>query len=127
MAEWRTELFTEQLMDIQNYPRSESVRTTEWKYIRYFARMEDPRQASRTFKGTLDDYTECLTSTFKGERPVYEELFYLRDDPGETTNLVSNSIHTDILESLRVRVTKLAREAKGDDSPPMTIPFEQGA
>jgi len=127
VAEWRTELFTEQLMDIQNYPRSESVRTTEWKYIRYFARMEDPRQASRTFKGTLDDYTECLTSTFKGERPVYEELFYLRDDPGETTNLVSNSIHTDILESLRVRVTKLAREAKGDDSPPMTIPFEQGA
>jgi arylsulfatase A-like enzyme len=125
--EWRTELFTEQLMDIQNYPRSESVRTRDWKYIRYFRRTEDPRQVGRKFRSTLDDYTECLTSTLKGERPVYEELFCLKDDPSEITNLADNSTYTDTVQALRVRVTELAREAKGDDSAPMTIPFKQGA
>ena len=125
--EWRTELFTEQLMDIQNYPRSESVRTRDWKYIRYFQRTEDPRQAGRKFRSTLDDYTECLTSTLKGEKPVYEELFCLQDDPGEITNLAGNSTYTDTVQALRVRVGELAREAKGDDSPPMTLAFEQSA
>jgi arylsulfatase A-like enzyme len=126
-SEWRTELFTEQLMDIQNYPRSESVRTRDWKYIRYFQRTEDPRQAGRKFRSTLDDYTECLTSTLKGEKPAYEELFCLQDDPGEITNLAGNSTYTDTMQALRVRVGELARKAKGDDSPPMTLAFEQSA
>ncbi len=124
--EWRTDLFTEQLMDIQNYPRSESVRTRDWKYIRYFQRTEDPRQAGRKFRSTLDDYTECLTSSIKGEKPIYEELFYLKDDPGEITNLADNSTYTDTMQALQVRVTELAREAKADDSPPRTLAFEQG-
>jgi arylsulfatase A-like enzyme len=122
---WRTAFFTEQLMDIQNYPRSESVRTTGWKYIRYFARTEDPREQGRKFRGTLDDYTTCLTSTLKDEKPVYEELFSLEDDPHETTNLVNDDAHADRLEILRARTTELAREAKGDDAPPGTIPFGQ--
>lgn len=121
---WRTEFFTEQLMDIQNYPRSESIRTQHWKYIRYFARTEDPQQAGRKFRSTLDDYTACLTSTLNGEQPVYEELFCLKDDPGETTNLAGDGAHADRLRALRERVTELAREAKGDDTPPLTIPFE---
>lgn len=125
--EWRTEFFTEQLMDIQNYPRSESVRTKHWKYIRYFARAEDPKQVERKFRSTLDNYVTCLTSTLTGENPVYEELFCLRDDPGETTNLAGRSEHADMMEVLRERVNELAREAKGDDQSPMTIPFEQGA
>jgi arylsulfatase A-like enzyme len=124
--EWRHEIFTEQLMDIQNYPRSESVRSREWKCIRYFARTEDPRQAGKKFRGTLNDYNQCLSSTLNGEEPVYEELFSLRDDPGETANLVDDGTCADVLDALRGRVTELAREARGDDSPPMTIPFEQG-
>lgn len=125
--EWRQEIFTEQLMDIQNYPRSESVRTGDWKYIRYFARTEDPQQAGKTFRGTLDDYNACLTSTLRGEEPVYEELFGLKDDPGETTNLAQDSRYADDLARLRGRVGELARAAKGDDSPPLTIPFGQAS
>ncbi len=125
--EWRTELLTEQLMDIQNYPRSESIRTRNWKYIRYFARTEDPKQARNKFRGTLDDYTTCLTSTITGEKPVYEELFCLTEDPGETTNLAEDMAHVGRLDALRKRLAELVREAKGDDAPPMTIPFEQGA
>lgn len=122
---WRTEIFTEQLMDIQNYPRSESIRTEDWKYIRYFARTEDPEQAGHKFRGTLDDYRTCLTSTLTDEKPVYEELFCLRDDSGETTNLAGHNTHAGQLDALRGRLTELAREAKGDDAPPKTIPFEQ--
>ncbi len=120
--DWRTELFTEQLMDIQNYPRSESIRTDEWKYIRYFRRTEDPAQAGRPFRGTLDDYVECLTSPLRGEQPVYEELFRLADDPGETTNLADNTSVRSVLDRLRERLDVLAREAKGDDAPPDTVP-----
>jgi hypothetical protein len=122
--EWRSELFTEQLMDIQNYPRSESVRTRDWKYIRYFARTEDPKQMGMKFRGTLDDYTTCLTSTVTCEKPVYEELFCLAEDPGETTNLAEDVTHADRLGALRNRLSELAREARGDDASPMTIPFQ---
>ena len=31
-TQWRTEFFAEALMDIQNYPRSECIRTKDWKY-----------------------------------------------------------------------------------------------
>jgi arylsulfatase A-like enzyme len=120
---WRQDFFAEQLMDIQNYPRSESVRNDNWKYIRYFARKEDPAQANKAFRGTLDDYNECLTSTSKDELPIYEELFDLQNDPNETTNLASKSAHCNQLLYFRNRLVELAREAKGDDSPPITIPF----
>lgn len=125
-SDWRREIFTEQLMDIQNYPRSESIRTENWKYIRYFQRTEDPAQRCKMFRGTLDDYNECLTSTLTGEQPVYEELFNLANDPGETTNLAKDSSCDSVVNSLRERVLQLARQAKGDDAPPKTIPFATG-
>jgi arylsulfatase A-like enzyme len=124
-VDWREEIFTEQLMDIQNYPRSESVRTADWKYIRYFARTEDPGQTGM-FRGTLDNYVECLTSTLNGEQPVYEELFNLADDPRETENLAASSAHKGCLDDMRCRLHRLARQAKGDDSPPLTIPNAGG-
>lgn len=125
--DWRDELFTEQLMDIQNYPRSESIRTRDWKYIRYFARAEDPAQAKAAFRSTLDDYNTCLVSTLKDERPVYEELYNLREDPGETTNRAADASTATTLDRLRARLGELARAAKGDDAPPLTIPFGQQA
>ena len=120
-TEWRQDVFTEQLMDIQNYPRSESVRTRDWKYIRYFARTEDPQQSGRPFRGTLDDYNECLASTLKGEKPAYEELFDLKNDPGEVENRAADPQCADRLEQLRARLLELAREKKGDDRPPLTV------
>ena len=125
-VEWREEIFTEQLMDIQNYPRSESVRTGEWKYIRYFGRTEDPQQAHKAFRGTLDNYNDCLSSTLEGERPVYEELFNLGADPGETENLAKDGHYADQLEKMQSRLLELARQAKGGDEAPLTIGFEQG-
>jgi arylsulfatase A-like enzyme len=108
---WRKELFVEALMDIQNYPRSEGVRTEEWKYIRYFRRTEDPKQASYNFRGTLDDYTACLTSTlYGGEQPIYEELYNLLHDPHEETNLATHASHTQTLAHFRHRILELGRE-----------------
>jgi arylsulfatase A-like enzyme len=119
---WREELFTEQLMDIQNYPRSESVRTREWKYIRYFKRTEDPRQAGRMFRGTLDNYNDCLVSSLRLEQPVYEELYHLGEDPGEVTNLAGDPACRPTLEHFRARVVALGRELKGDlQAPPLTV------
>jgi arylsulfatase A-like enzyme len=121
-VEWRDDFFTEQLMDIQNYPRSESVRTRDWKYIRYFKRTEDPAQTG-FFRGTLDDYGECLTSTLTGEQPVYEELYCLRDDPWEEHNLAADLSYGYKLDELRARLLVLGRESKGDDAPPLTLPL----
>ena len=121
---WREDFLTEQLMDIQNYPRSESVRSQDWKYIRYFKRTEDPAQSNRMFRGTMDDYNTCLSSPLRGEQPVYEELFHLQEDPWEECNLAVDKTYRGQLERMRERILVLAREAKGDDGPPMTIPFE---
>jgi arylsulfatase A-like enzyme len=118
---WRDAVFAEQLMDIQNYPRSECIRTAEWKYIRYFARTEDPAQAHRMFRGTLDDYVECLTSTLDGEPPVYEELFDLVRDPREVHNRAADPGCEEILGELRTRIDQLGWEAKGDRAPPKTV------
>lgn len=126
-VDWRQDFFTEQLMDIQNYPRQESVRNRDWKYIRYFARTEDQEQAGNEFPGTLDDYNDCLTSTLNGEQPVYEELFNLKDDPGEVKNLATDNRYADQLERMRARLLELGREAKGGDGLPLTIPYGQSA
>ena len=121
-VDWRQDIFTEQLMDIQNYPRSESVRNRDWKYIRYFARTEDP-QARGPFRGTLDEYIPCLTSTLEGEQPVYEELYCLAEDPGEVHNRVADAACRSRLEELRERIRDLGWDAKGDPGPPATLPL----
>ncbi len=118
--EWREDFFSEQLLDIQNYPRSESVRSKDWKYIRYFKRTEDPNQRG-PFRGTLDNYNDSLTSSLHGEEPVYEELFHLAEDPGEVHNLAGEAVHEARLNELRARILEVCREAKGDDSPPLTL------
>ncbi len=119
---WREELFLEQQLDRQDYPRSEAVRTAEWKYIRYFRRNEDPTPRLDGTHETFDDYTECLFSTLNGEQPVYEELYHLKEDPSETINLAMSSEHTDTLAHFRRRILELGRQARVDDAPPATVP-----
>jgi arylsulfatase A-like enzyme len=121
-TQWREELFVEQLMDIQNYPRSEGVRTHEWKYIRYFRRTEDPAQANYKFRSTLDNYIECLSSTLKSEQPVYEELYNLKEDSEERYNLASDKSFSEVLEKLRATTTELGWKYLEDDRPPLTLP-----
>lgn len=122
---WREELFTEALMDIQNYPRSESLRTKSRKYIRYFKRTEDPSQSTFRYKGTLDDYRTCLHSTlFGGEKPVYEELYNLDQDPHEEINLIDNPEFSDEIEYFRKRISIQGKMLKTDTSDPDTYHYD---
>ncbi|MEM6691941.1 MAG: sulfatase-like hydrolase/transferase, partial [Planctomycetota bacterium] len=109
-------------------PRIESVRTLDWKYIRYFkndrGRFENTAKDAQ-YKVTpnqTDAYASWLTSSIKGESPVYEELFYLASDPSETVNLATREAYSDQLQSLRAECQRLVTMAKGDvDAPPATI------
>jgi arylsulfatase A-like enzyme len=123
---WRTDFFAEQLLDIQDYPRSECLRSRDWKYIRYFKRTVDDtfRTLDGTY-GTKEDYIECLRSTLTHEQPVYEELYHLGQDPHEVTNLAADANYRHILDAKRARIVTLGREALGDGTAPMTIPLEK--
>jgi hypothetical protein len=123
-VKWRKEIFTEQLMDIQNYPRSESIRTEEWKYIRYFKRTEDPVQDGKYCRGTLDNYIKCLSSPFAGEEPVFEELFNLREDPRENINLAGTRTYQNILNEFRIRINKAGSKLLPANKIPLTVPME---
>lgn len=120
-VQWRDDFFAEQLLDIQNYPRSECLRSTGWKYIRYFRRTEDPAQANRKFRGTLDNYNECLLSSLRGERPMYEELYDLRNDPLEERNLANETVHESQLNRMRERILELGWQWRQDEEPPRTL------
>jgi len=123
---WRSDFFAEQLLDIQDYPRSECVRSEEWKYIRYFQRTKDPtfHTLDGTF-GTKEDYVESLSSTINGEQPIYEELFHLTDDLHEKNNLAGDPQFAEILESMRNRILELGKQALGSDNTPRTIPAKR--
>ena len=125
-GDWRSHIFTEQLMDIQNYPRSESVRSDRWKYIRYFARTEDPRQSSRAYRGTLDDYDACLLSTLRGEEPVFEELFDLHNDPHEETNCAMDRSYASVIEQQRVLCTQSGLNVTSRSGVPDTVRLNTG-
>jgi len=109
-------------------PRIESVRSVEWKYIRYFK--NDRAQFSGVSKTNLYEvtpsqvasYARWLTASIKGEPPVYEELFNLASDPYETTNLAGRPVYADMLARLRKECQRLVTVAKGDvNTPPATV------
>jgi arylsulfatase A-like enzyme len=121
---WREDFFTEQLMDIQNYPKSESVRNKNWKYIRYFRRTEDPAQQVNKFRGTLDNYNNFLTDSISGKvQPVYEELYNIKEDPYEEVNLANNPAYKNKIYELRLRLLELAIEVQGNENGPVTVPY----
>lgn len=60
--------------------KSEGVRETQWKYIRYF-----------------------------GQTPAYEQLFDLSKDPDEVENLAEQAEHADVLDRLRKRCDEYRR------------------
>ena len=70
--EWRTEWFYEHLFEHPAIPKSEGVRTTDWKYFQ-----------------------------FPGLEPVWEEMYHLAEDPGEDVNLVGDPDHVSELEAMR--------------------------
>lgn len=96
-TDWRKEVFCENLFTDQGYPRMEAVRNKEWKYIRYFSKKNDRMQY-------LPD------ASIKGEQPIFEELFNLKDDPKEQHNLAGNPAYAKILSTHRARCQKLVTE-----------------
>jgi arylsulfatase A-like enzyme len=74
IANWRTDFFCEHLFDMPYIPKSEGVRTTEWKYFRY------------------------------RDHPSHEELYNLKEDPMETTNLIHSAASSPVLTKLRASV-----------------------
>ena len=81
--EWRTDFLCEHLFEHSKIPKSEGVRTERWKYIRYFE-----------------------------QRPVYEELYNLENDPHEACNLVGDPKYVKELGQLRKRCDELLQRAK---------------
>ena len=78
---WRREFFYEHLFRHRRIPQTEGVRTDKWKYVRYV-----------------------------DQRPVYEELFDVRSDPGDERNLAGDRKHATTLADMRARWRRL-REA----------------
>jgi arylsulfatase A-like enzyme len=116
-------------------PRCESVRSAEWKYIRYFAndRSVFTGVAGEAEGGNVSDdiaaaYGHWLTASIRGEQPVYEELFRLSVDPDEVTNLAKDPKHAAVLRELRAECQRMVTEAKGKvDEPPATVRIEARA
>ncbi len=83
-AHWRKEWFYDHLFEFGGkIPRSEGVRTEEWKYIRYIE-----------------------------TDPPYEELFDLKNDPFEENNLARDKIHEPFLNQMREKWKPLRAEAE---------------
>ncbi|MGS0535917.1 sulfatase-like hydrolase/transferase [Pseudoalteromonas sp. SaAl2] len=99
-VQWRQELFIENLMTIQNYPRMEGLRTHKWKYIRYFDKKDEGK------------YTDYIDASIKGEQPIYEELYDLVNDPKEMKNLIDEPNTAAIAEQMRKRNTVLVKELR---------------
>ena len=81
---WRKDFFFEHLFDDHPLiPKSEGVVTKRYKYLVYFE-----------------------------QRPIYEELYDLKNDPHEKNNLAKNPNYREILESLKARLSELREKAE---------------
>jgi arylsulfatase A-like enzyme len=109
-------------------PRIESVRTADWKYLRYFK--NDRTQFANVTQKTLyvvtpsqiTNYAAWLTASIKGEQPVYEELYNLASDPHEAVNLVDRPAYADVLKKMRQQCQTAVKAAKGDaNQPPAAV------
>jgi hypothetical protein len=55
-----------------------------------------------------------------GEKPIYEELYDLKNDPYETTSVATATENKEVLKKLRNRCNILLKQAKGDNNLPDT-------
>jgi len=96
--EWRTSWYYEYNYEKQfpYTPNVRALRTDEWKYIRY------PHG-----DGSPDKHMA--------------ELYNLKNDPGETTNLIKDERYQELIEKLRKELEQRIREARpdGEDKMPM--------
>lgn len=81
---WRQEFFYEEMFELgERIPRSQAVRGTRYKYIRYL--VDDPRN---------------------------EELYDFKNDPNEATNLVDDPKFADLLKQMRAKLDDWKQRVK---------------
>ena len=127
-------LFTENLWSTQfGNPRCESVQNKEWKYIRYYKnenlKASVKIEASKMLGIPLNEilyavhdpdialYRSFVEGPLTGEPAVYEELFHLSSDPGETSNLAGSSKYEDLLNKMRDVWAEQIKKARGEGPP----------
>ena len=135
----RDHLYTENLWSTHfGNPRCESVQSKEWKYIRYYknenlraslkiktAKMLDIVPNEMLYRVHNPDivlYRHFIEAPLQGEMPVYEELYHLKSDPGETTNLAGRATYQPELYQLRAVWREKASYARGE-GPPKVLPY----
>jgi len=114
-------------------PRCESVRSAEWKYIRYFVndhalfRATGKSNSAPVTPEHILLYRSWLSASIRGEPPVHEELFDLSSDPDEAVNLALAPRHAQRLAELRAECDRQVRAARGaDDQDPATVQLVAG-
>ena len=132
--EIRKYVFTENLWSTPfGNPRCEAVQTTDWKYIRYYKNdnfpanklIETGKQLGIPQKDMLyaihDNgvavYRNYIESPINGELPVYEELYHLKTDPYELSNVIADKKNAGILTELRNQWAVEIKNARGTEAP----------
>ena len=127
-------LFTENLWSTHfGNPRCEAVQDFEWKYVRYYKnqnlsalkKIETAKKmgipvSAMLYKVHDPDialYRSYIEDPLDGEPAVYEELFHLKDDPNETTNLAINEEYRNILNNMRKVWATEIKNARGSEMP----------
>jgi arylsulfatase A-like enzyme len=83
LSELRSEIFYEHLFEHPRIAKSEAIRTSKWKYVRYI------------------DFS-----------PAYEELYDLENDPDEAINLALKDGYGQELKELREKIEQLRKSAE---------------
>jgi arylsulfatase A-like enzyme len=94
-SEWRTELFLESLFTLRDNPFCEGIRQGDWKYV-------------RMFDGVVN-FTENDVN-FENREPDFEQLFNLKNDPGEKNNLIENPQYSGRIRTMREKVKSYSSE-----------------
>lgn len=94
-GEWRDEIFVESLFLMRTGPFMEAVRTSQWKYVRFF-------------KSESSEYGEADVD-FEGREPDFEQFFDLVNDPGEEQNLAADPDRQDLIDGFRTRCQAYSR------------------
>lgn len=127
-------LYTENLWSTQfGNPRCEAVQNKEWKYIRYYKnenlKASYKIEAAKMLGMNVNDmlyaqhdpdialYRSFVEGPLNGEQPVYEELYNLKNDPDEITNLSSDEKYASVLDKLRGVWKEKIKYARGEGAP----------
>lgn len=130
----RDYVFTENLWSTHfGNPRIEAVQDKEWKYIRYY-KNENPssldiiaaaEQSGKPIDKSLyalrdkdaQRYRDYIEAPFRGEKPVFEELYNLKSDPDEMINCANNTRYSNLLIKMRRACDSMVKEARGSGEP----------